>query len=112
MKMIRHMAPYHPWDSHQPRWLQLGCCNRDSLGHGSHTASTAAGMEVADASYFGLAKGTARGRVSSARIAVYKDCWSFGCAVADILAGFNDAIADGVHTRGVIAHKEESWRKI
>ncbi|KAK1320856.1 hypothetical protein QJS10_CPA03g01762 [Acorus calamus] len=69
---------------------------RDSEGHGSHTASTVAGATVAGASLYGLAQGTARGAVPSARIAVYKICWSFGCSDADILAAFDDAIADGV----------------
>ncbi|PIN08997.1 Cucumisin [Handroanthus impetiginosus] len=68
---------------------------RDSEGHGTHTASTAAGDEV-EASFFGLAYGTARGGVPSARIAVYKVCWAFGCSSADILKAFDDAIADGV----------------
>jgi hypothetical protein len=40
--------------------------------------------------------GTARGGVPSARIAVYKICWFGGCSDADILAAFDDAIADGV----------------
>jgi hypothetical protein len=40
--------------------------------------------------------GTARGGVPSARIAVYKICWSDGCSDVDILAAFDDAIADGV----------------
>ena len=44
----------------------------------------------------GVASGTARGGVPSARIAVYKICWSDGCFSADILAAFDDAIADGV----------------
>ncbi|XP_022764504.1 cucumisin-like [Durio zibethinus] len=69
---------------------------RDSEGHGSHTASTAAGGLVSEASLYGLAKGTARGGVPSARIAVYKICWFDGCSDVDILAAFDDAIADGV----------------
>ncbi|PIM98682.1 Cucumisin [Handroanthus impetiginosus] len=69
---------------------------RDSEGHGSHTASTAAGGLVSGANLYGLAAGTARGGVPSARIAVYKICWSDGCSDADILAAFDDAIADGV----------------
>ncbi|XP_038891007.1 cucumisin-like [Benincasa hispida] len=69
---------------------------RDSEGHGTHTASTVAGGLVSQASLYGLGFGTARGGVPSARIAVYKICWSDGCYDADILAAFDDAIADGV----------------
>ncbi|KAK6135891.1 hypothetical protein DH2020_030378 [Rehmannia glutinosa] len=69
---------------------------RDTEGHGSHTASTAAGGSVSGANLYGLAAGTARGGVPSARLAVYKICWSDGCSDADILAAFDDAIADGV----------------
>ncbi|KAK2650668.1 hypothetical protein Ddye_018157 [Dipteronia dyeriana] len=69
---------------------------RDEDGHGSHTASTAAGNLVKDASFYGLAKGTARGGIPSARIAAYKVCDAEGCPDADILSAFDDAIADGV----------------
>ncbi|XP_030964246.1 subtilisin-like protease SBT4.3, partial [Quercus lobata] len=69
---------------------------RDNHGHGSHTASTAAGNIVNDVSFFGLAQGNAKGGVPSARIAAYKICQPDGCSDEDILAGFDDAIADGV----------------
>jgi len=42
-----------------------------------------------------LAQGTARGGVPSARIAAYKVCFN-RCNDVDILAAFDDAIADGV----------------
>ncbi|CAM8916489.1 unnamed protein product [Rhodiola kirilowii] len=67
----------------------------DYIGHGTHTASTAAGNMVKRASYHDIAEGTARGGLPGARIVVYKVC-SPGCQSADILAAFDDAIADGV----------------
>ncbi|GFP86156.1 cucumisin [Phtheirospermum japonicum] len=69
---------------------------RDNEGHGSHTASTAAGNHVQGASFYKIAKGTARGGVPSARIAAYKVCHKTECETADVLAAFDDAIADGV----------------
>ncbi|XP_035837246.1 subtilisin-like protease SBT4.15 [Helianthus annuus] len=68
----------------------------DLEGHGTHTASTAAGIPVKNANVFGIGKGTARGGVDAARIAAYKVCWSGSCSEMDLLAGFDMAIADGV----------------
>lgn len=69
---------------------------RDSVGHGTHTASTAAGAHVANASYFGLARGTVRGGSPSSMIASYKACSEDGCSGSAILQAMDDAIADGV----------------
>ncbi|XP_058735117.1 subtilisin-like protease SBT3.5 isoform X2 [Vicia villosa] len=70
---------------------------RDASGHGTHTSSTAAGVLVENASFKGLAKGSARGGAPSAWLSIYKICWSTGgCSSADLLAAFDDAIFDGV----------------
>ncbi|KAL6327075.1 hypothetical protein AAG906_013822 [Vitis piasezkii] len=69
---------------------------RDSVGHGTHTASIAAGAPIANASYYGLAPGTARGGSPSARIASYKACSLEGCSGSTIMKAFDDAIKDGV----------------
>ncbi|CAK8538235.1 unnamed protein product [Lathyrus sativus] len=70
----------------------------DVNGHGTHCASTLAGNMVNSVDVEGYASGTARGGVPSARIAVYKVCWGKTgvCNGADILAAFDEAIADGV----------------
>ncbi|KAG6756723.1 hypothetical protein POTOM_040163 [Populus tomentosa] len=72
---------------------------RDANGHGTHTASTAAGNFVDNVSYRGLGLGTIRGGAPRAQVAIYKVCWNvLGglCASADILKAFDEAIHDGV----------------
>ncbi|CAH2069450.1 unnamed protein product [Thlaspi arvense] len=69
---------------------------RDYTGHGTHTASTAAGNPIADTNFYGLGNGTARGGVPAARIAVYKACDGEGCSGEAIMSAFDDAAADGV----------------
>lgn len=88
----RYYKSYYPEDFMKKNIVSP----RDTTRHGTHTASTAAGNPVSMASMLGFGKGTIRGGVSSARIAVYKVCWSDGCDDMDILAAFDDAIADGV----------------
>ncbi|KAF2311957.1 hypothetical protein GH714_027609 [Hevea brasiliensis] len=72
---------------------------RDYEGHGSHTLSTVGGNFVPGASLHNAEAigGTAKGGSPKARVAAYKVCWpGAGCYNADILAGFEAAIRDGV----------------
>ncbi|KAE8656216.1 Subtilisin-like protease SBT1.6 [Hibiscus syriacus] len=69
---------------------------RDSDGHGTHTASIAAGRYVFPASTLGYAKGVAARMAPKARLAAYKVCWNAGCYDSDILAAFDSAVANGV----------------
>ncbi|KAH7687172.1 Peptidase S8 subtilisin-related protein [Dioscorea alata] len=69
----------------------------DNNGHGTHTASTAAGMFVENANINGLANGTAAGMAPYAHLAIYKVCHDNGtCATTDVLAGIDQAVQDGV----------------
>ncbi|PIN14217.1 Cucumisin [Handroanthus impetiginosus] len=67
----------------------------DEDGHGTHTASTAAGNFVRGANVFGNANGTAAGIAPLAQIASYKVC-DIHCSESDILGAMDAAIDDGV----------------
>ncbi|WP_444903514.1 S8 family serine peptidase [Microbulbifer sp. CnH-101-E] len=71
---------------------------RDADGHGTHTATTAAGN-------YGVVTPdgkTLTGMAPRARIAAYKVCWDApdpddsGCSSADSMAAIDEAVADGV----------------
>ena len=74
----------------------------DVHGHGSHTASTAAGnsgiAQTAGGRDFGVSSGVA----PAAKVAVYKVCWegatpaTTGCLESDIMQAIQDAVLDGV----------------
>uniref|UniRef100_A0A453ERG4 Subtilisin-like protease n=1 Tax=Aegilops tauschii subsp. strangulata TaxID=200361 RepID=A0A453ERG4_AEGTS len=69
---------------------------RDTVGHGTHCASTAAGAVVADAEYYGLARGAAKGGAPASRVATYKVCSMGGCSSSALLKAIDDAVSDGV----------------
>uniref|UniRef100_A0ACD5TAD9 Uncharacterized protein n=1 Tax=Avena sativa TaxID=4498 RepID=A0ACD5TAD9_AVESA len=73
----------------------------DDTGHGTHTSSTAAGNFVSGASVHGLGRGSAAGIAPGAHLAMYRVCTIHGCAVSDIVAGFDEAVKDGVDVLSV-----------
>ncbi|KAK2352536.1 Subtilase family protein [Trifolium repens] len=81
---------------------------RDQFGHGTHVASIVGGRKIKGVSYYGLAKGTLRGGVPSSRIAVYKVC-NPKCRDDNILAAFDDAIADGVDIISISIGNESAF---
>ncbi|XP_074587772.1 subtilisin-like protease [Curcuma longa] len=68
----------------------------DEEGHGSHTASTAAGAFVSGAQVLGNALGIAAGIAPMAHIAMYKVCGPEDCSGSDILGAMDAAVSDGV----------------
>ncbi len=74
---------------------------RDVDGHGTHTATTAAGNRV-QASIFGTLIGNIEGIAPRARVAVYKACWlrpgkqRASCNTSDLANAIDTAVADGV----------------
>ncbi len=69
---------------------------RDSGGHGTHTASTAAGGIVASAPIFGVDRGPISGVAPGAWVVEYKVCGVQGCFSSDSAAAVAQAILDGV----------------
>ncbi|KAL9224570.1 hypothetical protein vseg_000591 [Gypsophila vaccaria] len=69
----------------------------DGDGHGSHTASIAAGNNGVPVRLHGYEFGRASGMAPRARIAVYKALYRlFGGFVADVMAAIDQAVHDGV----------------
>jgi subtilisin family serine protease len=75
---------------------RYGDSARDSVGHGTHTASTAAGGPVPSAPILDVDRGAISGLAPGAHVAVYKVCGASGCLAADALAAVGQAVLDGV----------------
>lgn len=72
---------------------------RDDDGHGTHTATTAAGNGKVKAELFGRKIGTTFGVAPRAHVIAYRVCGpslSGGCLNSDAVAAVNQAILDGV----------------
>ncbi|WP_162605673.1 S8 family serine peptidase [Jiangella ureilytica] len=75
---------------------------RDGDGHGTHTASTAAGNHGVPMAVNGREFGSGSGMAPGAAVAAYKVCWqdddaaTGGCYPSDSVAAIDQAILDGV----------------
>jgi subtilisin family serine protease len=78
-----------------------------ALGHGTHTASTAAGNHGVTAVLDGMPVAASSGMAPRARVAAYKVCWTYttpeaddglhsSCMPGDSVAAIEQAVADGV----------------
>jgi subtilisin family serine protease len=69
---------------------------RDDDGHGTHTASTAAGNAGVEASIFGRDYGRISGIAPRAHIVAYKGLGNLGGFTSDLVSAIDQAVADGV----------------
>ena len=69
---------------------------RDDNGHGTHTASTAAGNAGVAASIYGIPRGTISGMAPRAQVIAYKGLGNLGGFTSDLAAAIDQAVADGV----------------
>ncbi len=72
------------------------CSARDSEGHGTHTASTAAGDPVSSTPLFGIDRGPISGIAPGTHLIAYRICLEQGCFPSDSVAAVQQAILDGV----------------
>lgn len=70
---------------------------RDDNGHGTHTATTAAGNAGVTASIFGQELGVVSGIAPRAHVIAYRVCGDQGCFQSDSVAAIEQAILDGVN---------------
>ena len=68
---------------------------RDDDGHGTHTASTAAGNGGIEAEVLGIPRGSISGVAPRARIIAYKGLGEEGGFSSDLAAAIDQAVADG-----------------
>ena len=69
---------------------------RDDDGHGTHTASTAAGNAGVAAQMMGIPRGTISGIAPRAHVVAYKALGALGGYTSDLAAAIDQAVADGV----------------
>jgi subtilisin family serine protease len=69
---------------------------RDDDGHGTHTATTAAGDANVRAKIFGKNVGTISGIAPRAQVIAYKGLGNLGGFASDLAAAIDQAVADGV----------------
>jgi subtilisin family serine protease len=69
---------------------------RDDNGHGTHTASTAAGNAGVAAQTFGIPRGTISGIAPMAHVIAYKGLGAQGGFGSDLADAIDQAVADGV----------------
>lgn len=69
---------------------------RDSVGHGTHTASTSAGIPVDEPTLLGTPLPPIHGIAPGAWVMAYKVCGTAGCLTSDVVAAVEQAVLDGV----------------
>jgi subtilisin family serine protease len=69
---------------------------RDYDGHGTHTASTAAGNSGVAAEMYGNDFGIVSGVAPRARVIAYSVCGDLGCLTSDLVSAIDAAVEDGV----------------
>ncbi|MEO5986086.1 MAG: S8 family serine peptidase, partial [Candidatus Limnocylindria bacterium] len=72
------------------------CSARDANGHGTHTATTAAGSAVEEAVLLGVDRGPISGIAPGAHVIAYRVCLDTGCYGSDSVAAVEQAIVDDV----------------
>jgi subtilisin family serine protease len=70
---------------------------RDDEGHGTHTASTAAGNAGVEATVLGIPRGKVSGIAPRAYVVAYKALGNLGGFTSDLAAAIDQAVADGVN---------------
>jgi subtilisin family serine protease len=69
---------------------------RDDSGHGTHTASTAAGNAGVAANIYGIPRGDISGVAPRAHVIAYKGLGFLGGFTSDLASAIDQAVADGV----------------